>query len=65
MVLQRDAEGRLLIGSANLEALSADPSHIKDGDFWYVKTSPTNGKVKFAIGGAIVTIDQAGTVAVQ
>lgn len=65
MTLQRDSEGRFLLGSINLEALSADPSIIEDGDVWYVKTDDTHGKIKFAIAGAIITISQAGAVAVQ
>ena len=65
MVLQRDAEGRVLVGKINLDALTADPSKIVDGDVWYVETDASHGKVKFAIGGAIITISQSGTVAVQ
>lgn len=65
MVDQRDAASRVLLNVVNLEALAADPTEIKDGDVWYVATDSTHGKVKFAIGGAIVTISQAGVVAVQ
>ena len=65
MTVQRDAASRLNLNKINLEALAADPGVITDGDVWYVKTSPTAGKIKFAIGGEIVTISEAGVVAVQ
>lgn len=64
-MVQRDAESRLNLHSANLKPLEADPEDTRDGDVWYVKTAVDAGKIKFNIGGAIVTIDEAGTVAVQ
>lgn len=65
MADQRDAESRVLLNNINLKPLTADPSVIKDGDVWYVKTAVDAGKLKFKVGGAIVTISQAGVVAVQ